>query len=146
MWWWKCLVPVPWVRTLWEPQRRRNSSLRVESSPTRSWRLLLCGASPAAVRRLATGMAGGALADRVVGALCVGALPCRSTQVGHGHVGGQVPVGVEPVGGAVEEGEPGEVRDAVGGVVEVGVKRPAQVVGGQQVRPVVADNHRRGGD
>ena len=74
--------------------------------------------APAAAELVATG---GELADQVVEALVVRVLPGRGTQVGHGHVGGQVPVGVEPVGGAVEEGEPGEVRCAVGVVVEVGV-------------------------
>src|SRR5215218_5158825 len=65
-------------------------------------------------------------------ALVVRVLPGGGAQVGHAHVGGQVPVGIEAVGGAVEEGEPREVRSAAGVVVEVGVERPTEVVGGSK--------------
>jgi hypothetical protein len=67
-------------------------------------------------------------------------------QVRHGHVGGEVPVGVEPVGCAVEEGESGEVRRAVGVGGDVVVHGPSQQVGREQVHPVVADDRWCGGD
>ena len=73
-------------------------------------------------------------------------LPGRGAEVGDGGVGGEVPVWVKPVGGAVEKGEPGKVGRAVWVVVEVGVQGVAEVIGGQQVRPVVADNRRPGRD
>lgn len=64
---------------MWDPQRRRNSSLRVE------------------------------LPDQVVGALVVRVLAGSGAQVGHGHVSGEVPVGVEAARGADQEGGLGEV-------------------------------------
>jgi hypothetical protein len=42
------LTPPPWIRTSRALQRRRNSSLRVDSSPTSSCRGLSCGSRPAA--------------------------------------------------------------------------------------------------
>ncbi len=48
------LVPVPWRRTSWAPQRVRKASLRVDSSPTRSCGSLSCGSRPTSVRRMAT--------------------------------------------------------------------------------------------
>src|SRR5687767_11838464 len=47
-------MPAPWYRTLWVLQRWRKSPLRVDSSPTRSWRSLSWGSRPALVRRIAT--------------------------------------------------------------------------------------------
>ena len=90
--------------------------------------------------------AGGQLADEVLERLVVRVLPRCGSQVGNRDVGGEVPVGVEPVGGGVEECEPGKVGRAVGVVVEVDVERPAEVVGGEQVGPVVADDRRSRGD
>ena len=77
--------------------------------------------------------AGGQLADEVVKALVVGVLPSCGAKIGDGHVGGEVPVGVEAVGGAVEEGEPGKVGRAGWVAVEVRVERSAEVVGGEEV-------------
>jgi len=50
------------------------------------------------------------------------------------------------VGGAVQEGEPGEVRRHGGIGEEVGVKRATEVVGRDQVGPVVTDDRRSGRD
>ena len=47
-------------------------------------------------------------------------------------------------GRAVEEGEPGKVRRALGSLYDVCVKRPAKMVGGEQVRPVVTVDRRPG--
>ena len=99
--------------------------------------------TPAAAELVA---AGGQLADQVVEALVVRVLPGRGAEVGDRGVRGKLPVGVKPVRGAVKEGEPGEVRGAIRVVVEVGVKRTAEEIGGEQVGPVVSDNHRPGGD
>src|SRR6266566_652065 len=49
-----CLSPVRCSWTSWAPQRTRNSSLRVDSSPTRSARPLSWGSRPASVRSMAT--------------------------------------------------------------------------------------------
>ena len=111
-------MPAPWLRTLRLLQRRRKSSLRVDSSPTRSCSVF--------VVRVAAGFG---VQDRDAG------------------VGGEVPVGVEVVGGVeVQEGEPDEVRHRVARrLVDGGVHGSAEVVGGEQVHPAVADD-RRGGE
>jgi hypothetical protein len=88
--------------------------------------------------------AGGQFADQVVELLVVRVLPSGGAEVGDRDIGEEVPVGVEAVGGAVKEGEPGKIGRGVMTVVDVGVERPAEVVGGEQVRPVVPDYCRCG--
>jgi hypothetical protein len=74
--------------------------------------------APAAPELLATG---GELDDQVVEALVVRVCPAAVRRLATVMSAPRSQSGVEPVGGAVEEGEPGEVRCAVGVVVEVGV-------------------------
>jgi hypothetical protein len=97
--------------------------------------------APAAAEVVA---AGGQLADQVVQALVVRVDAGGGAQVGHGHVGDQVPVGEEAAGGAVEEGEAADVR-GVGRVgVQVAVHGPTEEIGREQVLPAV--QHDRWGD
>ena len=89
--------------------------------------------------------AGGQLADEVVQVLVVGVAAGFGAQDGDAGVGGGVPVGVE-VGARRRRGRcsgrsSGGRRVAV---VQRGVHGPAEVVGGEQVHPAVADDGRRG--
>ena len=93
-----------------------ESSLRVESSPTRSCSCLSCGSRPASVRRMATAMSA--------------ACPSRGR------------TGARPV----EERVTGEVRGRGRVGEHVGVERSPEVVGGEQVHPAVADDRGPGGD
>jgi hypothetical protein len=63
--------------------------------------------APAAAELLASG---GQLADQVVEGFVVRVLSRRGAQVGDRDVGGEAPVGVEPVGGGVKERKSREVR------------------------------------
>ncbi|GAA3840804.1 hypothetical protein GCM10022206_93930 [Streptomyces chiangmaiensis] len=65
--------------------------------------------------------AGGQLTDEVVQVFVVGVAAGFGAQDGDGYVGGLVPVGVEAVGGGVEEVEAGQVRLVVRCGVDVAV-------------------------
>jgi hypothetical protein len=77
--------------------------------------------------------ASGQFADQVMKILIVRVAASFGVQDGDAGVGGEVPIGVEVVGGVeVQEGEPDEVRHGLpGGFVDGGVHGPAEVVGGQ---------------
>jgi hypothetical protein len=81
----------------------------------------------------------GQLADQVLEVLVVGVAAGLGAQDGHGDVGEEVPVRVEPAGALVEEGEPGEVGGPLGVGVDVGVERPGEPVDRQQVHAAIAD-------
>ena len=110
-------MPLLRKRTLCEAQWVRNSSLWVDSSPTRS--------EQGAVVRVATG--GGA-------------------QHGDDLAGGPFPVEVEGGGARVQEHEPGGVHGPGRGDEHLRVQRVAERVAGEDVEPVVADERGATGD
>ena len=90
-------------------QRTRKSSLRVDSSPTRSGEPL--------VVRVPSGL---------------------GAQDGDGVVGHRLPVEEEVAGSLVQEDEPGDVHGADGVVEQRRVERGAEPVGGEHVEAAVA--------
>ena len=101
-------------------------------------------AAPAAAEVLA---ARRQLADEIVHPPVVRVPPGLRAQDGHAGVSCGAPVRVEAVGVLVQERVTGEVGNPGGGsVVEAGVHRAAELIGGEQVHPAVTDDRRTAGD
>src|SRR5437016_4184084 len=83
--------------------------------------------------------AGGELANEVLEVFVMRISTGFGAQDCNANVGGPVPVRVELVGGAIEEGEPGEVRWPARVAIELGVEGSRKAVGRKQVHPPVAD-------
>src|SRR5436309_14345948 len=98
---------------------------------------------PAAAELLA---AGGEFADEVGESLVVRVAPGVAAQGGDDLVGVPFPVGVERRGVGVEEEEAGVVRRPHRVLEERRVEGAAELVGGDEVHPFVADPGRRAGD
>ena len=108
------LTPVWWKRTLWAAHQVRNSSLRVESSPTRS-----------------------------VSPRSKGLLPAWRAEVGDEVFRHAFPVGVEVDRGGVQEGPARAVGRLLAAVEHRRVEGAAEVVGGDVVESRVARERRR---
>src|ERR1700722_9612023 len=89
---------------------------------------------------------GGELADEVGEVPVVRVATGGPAQDGDGLAGGAIPVAVEGLGSRVEGHESGVVDRSGGGGIQLGVQRPSELVGGQEVEAVVADERGGAGD